>query len=94
MPVQRTDARGGRPPLPFAPSPIAALCLSASLRTIDFARLHYSMLIISDYFDHYSYSSDCQNNYFHYITGWSWGHLIISFIYYFLSRAPVNDILK
>ena len=42
--------------------------------TIDFARLHYSMLIISDYFDHYSYSSDCQNNYFHYITGWSWGH--------------------
>ena len=32
------------------------------------------MLIISDYFDHYSYSSDCQDNYFHYITGWSWGH--------------------
>ena len=39
--------------------------------TIDFAKLHYSMLIISDYFDHYSYSSDSQNNYFHYITGLS-----------------------
>ena len=32
--------------------------------TIEVKQIHYSMLIISDYFDHYSYSSDCQNNYF------------------------------
>ena len=38
------------------------------VKMIDFAKLHYSMLIISNSFAHCSYSSDCQNNYFHYIT--------------------------
>ena len=37
--------------------------------TITFETLHYRMLIILYDFVHYSYSLDCQNNYFHYITG-------------------------